>query len=400
MNKSKYQLLRRFAGVRGVLFIAICFFVIAGGLVVCFQRGRGPLESSTSPLLQDQKGGRSDQSRNMNETIQRQTGKPGGNGVSLDIVARLSEGGKPLEQSEKQMAIALMRSGDIAICKEVLSRMPIGPLYEMLLGEFAERYSKEDLQGSFEWLAASPPEGHMENAYSRIGRSACTSPVKAERFIESISDRGLKAEFSAGYLMGLTQSQNKAVLKEILASRTRTETLGLSGDIVFGTVVGQLASSKELGMAFSCIDSMVESGISISGGGAEMAAGRLAECGLSEVITYLEREETKSGVKALVALPTMEKWGSSDPIRASEWLAKQNGDLRDYGAAGLVRAIAKTEPQSAVKWALSISQADLRLSALRDVSYRSKFERVEVRNIIQSSGYPQAAKDEYTELFK
>lgn len=58
-------------------------------------------------------------------------------------------------------------------------------------------------------------------------------------------------------------------------------------------------------------------------------------------------------------------WAVADPHAASEWVSTlPQGDLRDGGAAGLARTVAKVDPAGAFAWGLEIGEAQMRLRAL------------------------------------
>lgn len=313
---------------------------------------------------------------------------------------RLIDNQAPLTKEEKRSAIDLMRSGEIETCKQILGQMPVGPLYEMLLGEFAQRYSQQDLEGSIRWIIQLPQEGHLQRGYSAIGFSASRKPDIAESCIADIRDRGLRTEFSSGYLLGLSQQTDNRTLQSLLNSPERMKKLGINDDIAFDSVVGGVASSKSVDQALDTVATLLNSGISPRPGAADSVLKRLASQDPNSVASFLAARKDSTNI-AILTQPALEAWGEKDPIKASEWLTLQpEGALRDSGAAGFARAIARTEPQNAVKWAISIGNEELRSSTFRQIASRSTFEREQVRGLIQSSSFDAEAKSKYLAIFE
>ncbi|MCW1915661.1 hypothetical protein OJ996_18895 [Luteolibacter sp. GHJ8] len=292
-----------------------------------------------------------------------------------------------------------MRSGDIETCKRALESMPVGPFYETLLGEFADRYSKEDLGASIEWLKGLPQEGHLQKGYSLIGRNAALDPVLAESFLRSVSDQGLKDEFSAGYLLGLSQQQDSRALKGLLADPQRIAALGLNQDIIFSSIVSGGASQTSVDQSLEIVGLLMQGGIVPKGSIGDSAIRQVATKDPAAAAAYLSANKELPNINR-IAEPALEAWGNTSPIEAARWLESQEGTVRDAGAAGLAKAVARTEPQSAVVWAISITDPALRASTLNQIASRSKFEREQIRSIIQNAEFDQETKDSYLGIFK
>jgi hypothetical protein len=316
-----------------------------------------------------------------------------------DLVKDLLAHPGPPTKEQTRSAIQLMRSGDIGKCKELLESMPVGPFYETLLSEFAERYSKEDPAAAIAWIKQLPPEGHLQRGYSVIARNAAADPAKSEAFIQSITDQGLKAEFSAGYLLGLSQRGDIGEIRELLGNPERLNALGLNSEIIFDSIVRGGAAHASVAQSLQTVGLLIGSGIEPKGSLGDTAIRQAVAKDPAAAASYLSANQDLPYVNR-IAEPALEAWAASSPIEAAEWLKSQQGGLRDAGAAGLAKAVARSEPQSAVIWAISIGDPALRTATLSQIASRSKFEREQIRTLIQNSEFDQQTKDSYLAIFR
>ena len=83
----------------------------------------------------------------------------------------------------------------------------------------------------------------------------------------------------------------------------------------------------------------------------------------------------------------MQTWAESDSIAASEWLSSQNpGEQRDAAISGFSESILRYEPEAAVAWANTISDADRRMEQLgRNLGIWAATQPVEALEWVQTA---------------
>jgi hypothetical protein len=73
--------------------------------------------------------------------------------------------------------------------------------------------------------------------------------------------------------------------------------------------------------------------------------------------------------KASAMRAIIESWTLQDAESAAQWLGKQPRGPQTDGAAGLLaRSIAREDPETAMQWALGISNPQARMDAAREVA--------------------------------
>lgn len=94
------------------------------------------------------------------------------------------------------------------------------------------------------------------------------------------------------------------------------------------------------------------------------------------------------------------KLGKSQPEKAAEWVnSLPEGDVRDSSAAGLARALSRTDPINSVRWAISVNDERLRnasLSTLLGPAIGKDF--VATKEIIATSSLPEAEKAKWMQF--
>ena len=311
------------------------------------------------------------------------------------IKKRILLNSDPLTDDEKLELSNFFKQGPIEDCKKLLAEMPVDDTYNFFLMQFSRRFAENDIVGAVAWLKSLPEEANLQSAYSVIGSEAAKNPELAEKFIKNIIDPGLKRQFSTSYIGNLVNVVNgHSKLREIVNSESRHSDLGLDTPSLV-MALGSIRNSPENTLVvLESMRTLLENYSDLSMF-SKTSIADMVDPYSSQMTDFIKNNSEAKGVTELLTGPVIASWAEKDPNAASLWLESQTGKSRDFGIIGLVSTIAKLQPVSAMQWAISASDPEIRKRAVGTVLSNSYSETEQKKAIIINSILSQEEKDSY-----
>ena len=265
-----------------------------------------------------------------------------------------------------QMFVALSSAPDTdsaALLDAVVQHMPAGDDFEHAIADIFTNWATKDPMAAATGLSKLPP-----------GPSTAAAAVEvAQALVDSNPDKNAVATWALNLPEGNVRLQG---LRGIFGEWGRSEPQAalaqaakLSGD-ERKAAVSELVDSWAVNNPNQVLD-----WVSRGAGGFNDASDVATQSAMRSIASNSPTDATAkldsvaAPYKASAMRAIMESWCLQDAESAAQWLDKQPRGPQIDGAAGLLaRSIAREDPETAMKWALGISNPQGRMEAARQVA--------------------------------
>lgn len=265
-----------------------------------------------------------------------------------------------------QMLSALSSASDVdspALLDAVVQHMPAGDEFEHAIGDLFTNWADSDPAAAAVGLSKLPAGPSAAAAAGDVARA----------LVESNPDKSALASWALGLpegnvrlegLRGLFDEWGKSDPQAALAEAAK-----LSGE-ERQTAVSKLVDSWAVNNPGQVLD-----WVSRGAGGFNDALDTATQSAMRSLASNSPNDATaKLGVvpaayKGSAMRAIIESWSMQDAESAAQWLGSQPRGPQTDGAAGLLaRAIVREDPETAMQWALGISDPQARADAARQVA--------------------------------
>lgn len=306
--------------------------------------------------------------------------------------------GATANKEQTKAAYAFVDFGPIEECKEILEKLPAGPLQASLLGRFCDRYTKSDIDGATAWILSLPEDSSNVKAFASLGKNMSGDVSRAMAVSAQIKDKGIREKFGVTFLLSGAKQLGPEYFKGLFSDEKNLEVLGVNPEIAFDLMVGQISTEISSQDSVALATSYLQTRSLSDSGAGYLAMKQMMRGHMIDFQSHIDRADEADASKLI--RPYVEEFASKEPIKASEWLVTKQGPVRDQGAAGLVAAIAATDPRSATQWALSVTDPQMRSDLMGKISRASKYEREAVIQELSKSNLPEAERESLVKLFQ
>lgn len=293
-----------------------------------------------------------------------------------------SSGG--IGSGDTAIAYRFIEHASLDECKKLLDEIQVGNLRTSLLRSFSERYAKEDLAGACDWFLKLSPIPENWASIAPIARAASTDPNLAKSTLDEIRDPQFKEIFFLAFLGGTASTDFSTALDLLRNLEWEKDVIGFSKDKILAT----LGSSILPGNMTNDLDLLSE----YVGNQGDMPP--LVTESLTHGLLKMEPGQlepllgslVKSEQSPLLVEKVAAAWAEKDPITLSELLRNMpDGPYRDRATIGLVRRITGNEPDTAMRWALNITDPSLRTQSAKYVIFNALAGRDQIVQVVRDS---------------
>lgn len=241
--------------------------------------------------------------------------------------------------------------------QEHLSRLPLGYLFEFGLAILTSRLSEGETSAALEWYKGvfNKPEYKGSSVNGMIGKLAAKDFELVCAFTAQMP-ASERADVM-GYAFSGLASVNPHKALEFMNSEDFSKRFGLEKSSMMESLLPALVmTDPELAVQLAgtanntAVSNLVSTWSSVQPSAA-----------LKYVLTL------KNGpVKAALAEDAVMQWAAADPTTASEQVnSLEEGIVKDQATLGMIRSIAKLQPEEALAWAYSVQDKSVQEKALR-----------------------------------
>ena len=270
----------------------------------------------------------------------------------------------PSLRSQMLAALSSAPDADSAVLLDaVVQHMPAGDEFEHAISDLFTNWVENDPAAAAQGLSKLPPGPSSAAAAGEVGRA----------LVESNPDKNAIAAWALGLpegnvrlegLRGVFDEWGKSDPQAALAQASK-----LSG-AERQTAVTRLVDSWAVNNPGQVLD-----WVSRGAGGFSDALDMATQSAMRSIASNSPNDATAklasvpAAYKASATLAIVESWSFQDAEAAAQWLGKQPRGPQTDGAAGLLaRSISREDPETAMQWALGISNPKARMDAAREVA--------------------------------
>lgn len=276
-----------------------------------------------------------------------------------------------------------------------IDELPPGHERRELVRDIANRWSQEDLDAALAWTETLDERSQREAMQSIAHQWARKDPQAAADFALSLppSEQRREALREVGHIWARGNAEQAAEW---------AATLGPEATSAFHGVLETVAEQNPQMAA----DMVAQWGESVSPNAyrefTSEVAGHWSSKDPLAAAAWAQTLPTEGEVQRQAIEHVADHWVGQDAMAASEWIGTlPEGELRDVAAGRLVDHVAPNDPDSAFRWALSVSNAEHQIDMLHHVFEQwQEIDLQAAQNALQNAPITAEQRQDLGEIFQ